>query len=185
MPRADSLAALRSPTPRTRPSRSFQSLNSPFLRSSMMLAESAGPTPPIASRSAWLAVLASTAASADAATSVASAARTFFKMRRPERRIGSARSTQRRRVAADALGDVGERVVAADAAQPAQVRFGEALVLADQRRGKVDVVDLAGGHHLGQRLRRLAAFGARGIDDRHGDVVERLRMAAAEVEDAG
>ena len=43
---------------------------------------------------------------------------------------------------------------------------------------------LPGRDDLGQRQRRFAALGARRIDHRRGDVVERLGAAAAEVEDA-
>ena len=68
MPPAENLAALRSPTPWTRLNRSFQSLKSPFLRSPTMFAEIVGPMPLIASSSAWLALLASTAAKAEVAT---------------------------------------------------------------------------------------------------------------------
>jgi hypothetical protein len=75
-------------------------------------------------------------------------------------------------------------MAAAGAAQARQVGLGEALVFADQRRGEVDVFDQAGGDRLGERERGLAACRTRRVDDRRGDVVERLGAAAAEIEDA-
>ena len=75
--------------------------------------------------------------------------------------IESGSGTQRGGVALDALRNVGESVVAADPAQSAEVRFGEALVLADQGGGKVDVLDLAGRDDLGQRQGRFAALGVK------------------------
>src|SRR6185436_18190378 len=145
MPPAENLAALRSPTPWTRLKRSFQSLKSPFLRSATMFAEIVGPMPLIASSSACVALLASTVAKAEVARSAASAATNRFSMRRApkdgwiandgrprpvDRGPRSGRGAQRGGVAADAVRNVGEGVVAADAAQSAEVRFGEALVLA-------------------------------------------------------
>ena len=79
-PPSENLAALLSPTPLTRTTRSFQSLKSPFLRSLTMSVEITGPMPLIASSSAWVALLASTAANAVAASSAASAATNFLNM---------------------------------------------------------------------------------------------------------
>src|ERR1035441_9965889 len=88
------------------------------------------------------------------------------------------------RVAGDTAGDVEERWRAAGGAKTGQIGLGEALVLADQGRRKVDIFDLSGANELGERQRRLAAPGPAGIDDGERHVVERLRPAAAEVEDA-
>src|SRR5689334_7313015 len=59
---------------------------------------------------------------------------------------GGSRRGDRGRVARDSRGDIGERVVAAGGAQPPEVGLGEALVLADQRSRKVDVLDEAALH---------------------------------------
>src|ERR1035441_9102918 len=88
------------------------------------------------------------------------------------------------RVAGDTAGDVDEGVPAAGGAKTGQIGLGEALVLADQGRRKVDIFDLSGATGRAERHRPLAAPGPAGIDDGERHVVERLRPAAAEVEDA-
>src|SRR5688572_29894594 len=100
----------------------------------MMSDESEGPMPFTDSSSASLARLTSTAASAAAAMNAASAA-TSLAVRTGRGAASAARlRLQPGDVAGHAAGYVGEGVAAAGRTQPAQVGFGEALVLADQCR---------------------------------------------------
>src|ERR1019366_2495105 len=87
-------------------------------------------------------------------------------------------------VAGDAARHVGESMVATSAAKAGEVGLGEALVLADQGRRKVDVLDLARAHEVCERQHGFAARGPTGIDDGERDIVERLGPATAEIEDA-
>ncbi len=80
MPSAENLPALASPTPRTRWMKSFQSLNAPCLRSSMILPDRPGPMPLMPSSSATVAWFTSTAANAAAAYSMATRVSIFFSM---------------------------------------------------------------------------------------------------------
>jgi len=80
-PSPENFAALPSPMPFTRVMTSSQSLNGPpFLRSSMIFVEIIGPMPLIDSRSAWVALLTSTAANAAAANSARMTVSSFLIM---------------------------------------------------------------------------------------------------------
>src|SRR5882672_4567954 len=102
--------------------------------------------------------------------------------------VGTTRSLQRAihpmDVALDAGGHVGECVMTSHRAKAREVGLREALVLADQRFGKRDVLDEAPTHEFGQGQCGLTLERTRRVDGRDGDVVEGLCAPAAEVEDA-
>src|SRR5690606_15533744 len=199
------------PTPRTRSRRSSRSTKGPRSRSATMRAAMAGPMPRTDSSSAREAVFASTAG-ADAgrpaprmnsrrsriATSAGNGMAASWLRGTPPARHYARRRGHRHRpegsalrigrepadVARHALLDRGEARGVAGGAQPRQVAAREALVLALERIGEIDVLDQAGRHHARQVERRLAAQLPQGGDHGARDVVERLRPAGAAVEDA-
>ena len=86
-------------------------------------------------------------------------------------------------VRTDAGRDIGEAVVATGGAQPGQVGLREALVLALECLGEVDVLDQSLAHQFGERQRfGVASQRAGRVHGGHGNVVERLRTPGAQVE---
>src|SRR5512146_2908287 len=70
-------------------------------------------------------------------------------------------------------------------AQQRGIRFGEALILADQLWRKRDVFEQAFRNHVPEREPGFAPPGSHAVDHRTRDVVEALRSPGAAVEDSG
>ena len=75
-------------------------------------------------------------------------------------------------------------MIAAGAAQLREIGLREALILALERVGEVDVLEQTLRDQVANRQRRLATQRPHGVHGGHGHVVERLGAAGAEVEDA-
>src|SRR5690606_17077048 len=188
--------------------RSSRSTKGPRSRSATMRAAMAGPMPRTDSSSAREAVFASTAG-ADAgrpaprmnsrrsriATSAGNGMAASWLRGTPPARHYARRRGHRHRpegsalrigrepadVARHALLDRGEARGVAGGAQPRQVAAREALVLALERIGEIDVLDQAGRHHARQVERRLGSPLPRGAGQRAWDVVVPVRQAGAAV----